>query len=84
MKDLVGLLTAIVLIATALYFIGLVWWKIFAKAGYRGVVGLLMFVPFVNLILICMLAFGRWPIQRELEHARRMLPSERRSVFDRR
>jgi hypothetical protein len=82
MKDLTGVLTVVVLTTTILYFVGLVWWKIFSKAGYRGVLGLLMFVPLVNLFMLCLLAFGEWPIQRELAHTKRMLPAEHHSVFD--
>lgn len=40
--------------------------KIFAKAGYCWALGLLMFVPIANIIMIFMLAFGEWPIQRQL------------------
>ena len=40
--------------------------KIFAKAGYCWALGLLMFVPIANIIMIFMLAFGEWPIQRKL------------------
>jgi len=83
MKELTGLLTVIVFAVTLLYFASLVWWKIFAKAGHRGALGLLMLVPGVNLIMLCLLAFGEWPIQRELDHTRRMLPPEHRSVFKR-
>ena len=82
MKDLHGLLTIIVLVTTILYFFGLVWWKIFARAGHRGALGLLMLVPVVNLVMPCVLAFGEWPVHRQLAHARKMLPTERRSVFD--
>ena len=45
----------------------LVWWKIFSKAGYSGAMGLLMLVPLVNFVMILILAFGQWPIHRELE-----------------
>jgi len=55
----------------------LVWWKIFAKAGYGGAFGLLMLVPGVNLIMICILAFGKWPVLREVEELRRQLRSAR-------
>ena len=41
--------------------------KIFSKAGYHWAMGLLMFVPIANLIMMCILAFGQWPIHRELE-----------------
>jgi len=49
----------------------LVWWKIFAKAGYGGALGLLMLVPGVNVVMICILAFGEWPVLRELKELRR-------------
>ena len=57
-------------------FLGLVWtvvkavvcWKIFAKAGYAGALGLLMLIPIVDVVMAFVLAFGRWPILRELEH----------------
>ncbi len=39
------------------------WWKIFSKAGYSGAFAFLVFVPFVgSLIILCVLAFSRWPI----------------------
>jgi hypothetical protein len=82
MQEFIGLTTVIVLVATVLYFIGLIWWKIFSKAGHRGVLGLLMLVPFLNLIMLCVLAFGEWPIERELSHTRKLLPPERKTIFD--
>ena len=50
-----------------------IWWKIFAKAGYSGAMGLLMFIPLVNLIMLLILAFGEWPVQRELQQLRQQL-----------
>lgn len=47
-----------------------IWWRIFAKAGYSGAMGLLMFVPIANVIVLLILAFGRWPIEEELERLR--------------
>ena len=44
----------------------LLWCKIFSKAGYCWALGLLLLVPFGNLILLLILAFGDWPILREL------------------
>ena len=41
-------------------------WKVFSKAGYGGPMGCLMFIPIVNLITLLVLAFGEWPIEREL------------------
>ncbi len=43
-------------------------WKIFSKAGYSGALGLLMLIPVVDIIMAFVLAFGQWPIHRELEH----------------
>jgi uncharacterized membrane protein YhaH (DUF805 family) len=38
------------------------YWKICAKAGYSGAMSLLNLVPFVgSIILVCILAFGKWP-----------------------
>ncbi len=39
-------------------------WRIFAKAGFSGWLGLLMIVPMVNLIALYVLAFSDWPIAR--------------------
>jgi hypothetical protein len=49
------------------------WWRICSKAGYSGAMGLLMLVPFGELILLCILAFGHWPTLRELEQLRQTL-----------
>ena len=40
--------------------------KIFAKTGYCWALGLLMLVPIANIIMAFVLAFGDWPIQKEL------------------
>jgi uncharacterized membrane protein len=37
-------------------------WKIFQKAGFNGVLAILMLVPFVNLFMIFYLAFTEWPV----------------------
>ncbi len=47
-----------------------IYWRIFAKAGYSGWMGLLMFVPIANFIALCILAFGEWPIYEELYRLR--------------
>ena len=48
----------------------LLWYRIFARTGYNGALGILMVVPGVNLILLFVLAFMRWPIERELRARR--------------
>ncbi len=45
--------------------------RICAKAGYSMWLGALAIVPGVNIALAFFLAFVRWPIERELERARR-------------
>ncbi len=55
---LIGLIVAII---TPLIFC-----KIFSKAGYCWALGLLMLVPIANIIMPFVLAFGNWPIQKEL------------------
>ncbi|MHC4148793.1 MAG: hypothetical protein ACYSR5_04840 [Planctomycetota bacterium] len=47
--------------------------SIFAKAGYHWALGLLMLVPIACIIMPFILAFGRWPIQRELRQLRQQL-----------
>ncbi len=59
---LIGL---VVLISSA---IGVVCWCMIVKrTGYNWALGLLMLVPIANIVLFLVLAFGTWPIQRELE-----------------
>ena len=40
--------------------------KIFAKAGYCWALSLLMLVPIADIIMAFVLAFGDWPINKEL------------------
>ena len=48
----------------------LVFCKIFSKAGYNWALGLLMLVPIANIIMLFVLAFAEWPIERELRSLR--------------
>lgn len=45
-------------------------WRIVGKTGYPGVLGLLLFVPVANLVMLLLLAFSEWPIERELQALR--------------
>ena len=45
---------------------------IFYKAGYSWALGLLMLVPIANIIMIFFLAFGDWPIRRELRQLKQV------------
>jgi hypothetical protein len=61
-----GILVAILVIALTL----LVYCKIVAKMGYSWALGLLMIVPFGNIILPLYLAFADWPVHKELRQLR--------------
>ena len=45
---------------------------IFYKAGYSWALGLLMLVPIANIIMIFVLAFGDWPVRRELRQLKQL------------
>lgn len=49
-----------------LVIVAWIWWRILAKTGYGGPLGLLMVVPIANLVLLLVLAFGEWPVEREV------------------
>ena len=48
----------------------LIFCKIFSRAGYSWALGLLMLVPIANIIMLFVLAFAEWPVQRELRSYR--------------
>ncbi len=49
----------------------IVWpfWRICHKAGYPGIMALLVFVPLVNLIFLYWFAFADWPSLRKADRA---------------
>ena len=65
---IVGILIAFVILMGLIVVIimALIFCKIFSKAGYCWALGLLMLVPIANVIMPFVLAFGDWPIQKEL------------------
>src|SRR5437762_9945029 len=69
-----GVMTLIMLLIglSVIVFSVVIYWKIFSKAGYSGAMGLLMFVPIANLIVLCVLAFAEWPVLREVNQLRQM------------
>lgn len=53
-----------------------VYWRIFAKAGYNGALSLLNLVPGIGpIVCMCILGFGRWPIEDALLAAGGQLPT---------
>jgi hypothetical protein len=61
------LLVWLMFVVGMLILIGTIAWKITAKTGYPGPLGLLYFVPLANLVFLIVLAFSEWPIHRELK-----------------
>ena len=62
-----GIIAVIILFALIGIAIGIILWcKIFSKTGYSWAMGLLILIPFGNLIIMLILAFGDWPILKEL------------------
>ena len=75
---LFGVMFFLFIIFTGLLISILMVWvhcRIFSKAGYCWALGLLMFVPIANIIMLFVLAFGEWPIYGEL----RMLRGQQQS-----
>ncbi|MFL5667294.1 MAG: hypothetical protein ACJ8BW_38995 [Ktedonobacteraceae bacterium] len=66
------ILISLLITVAVIVFSVIIYWKIFSKAGYSGALGLLMFVPIANIVVLCILAFGEWPIYRELNQLRQM------------
>ena len=46
------------------------YWRVASKAGYPGILSLLMLVPLANFILLLYFAFTDWPIELELRRLR--------------
>jgi len=61
-----GLFAILFGIAVAVVLVILPFWKIFSKAGFSGALSLLLFFPLVNIIMLFVLAFSEWPVEREL------------------
>jgi len=50
-----------------------IFWRIFKKTGQNGAMSLITLIPGVGiLVVLCILAFGRWPIETEVEQHRMM------------
>jgi hypothetical protein len=73
------ILSSVIFGVIAIVFAVIIYWRIFSKAGYSGAMGLLMFVPIANIIVLCILAFGNWPIYKELNYLRQQVAQGQRS-----
>jgi hypothetical protein len=68
-----GVQELLVILIPILALTFLPWFFIYKKAGYHPAMGCLMFFPIVNIVMLFILAFTEWPIERELRN-RRMPP----------
>ena len=70
----IGLLLVYLFIVVGLLVLtALVAWKITAKTGYPGVLGLLYFVPIANIVFLLIMAFSEWPVHREMKSLKEIL-----------
>lgn len=74
------ILSSVIFSLIAIIFAVIIYWRIFSKAGYSGAMGLLMFVPIANIIVLCILAFGNWPIYKELNYLRQQVAQGQRNL----
>ena len=61
---------AVVYVVGALIVLACVIWgwaRIFSKAGYSPLLGILMIVPLVGLVTFFWFAISRWPVRRGLD-----------------
>ena len=56
----------LIIIVVLLLIPGWLFWRICSKTGYPGALGLMAFIPLLNIFLIFILAFSEWPIERRL------------------
>lgn len=73
-----GPITSVVILGlfvVTLVVLAVVFYKLFQKAGFAGVLGLLMLVPVVNLGVALYLAFAEWPVLTELSQLKLLAAS---------
>lgn len=56
----------VVFTVLAFPFLVVPFWKIFSKAGYPGIMGVVMLIPLLNVVMLFFLGFSDWPVLREL------------------
>lgn len=56
-----GLLLMFVMIALVI----VPFWKLWQRTGHSGAISLLMVVPVLNVVMLYVLAFKKWPIEND-------------------
>lgn len=52
------------LVIVMLFFFYIPAWRIVRKAGYHGALSLLLLVPVLNIVMLWVFAFARWPVEQ--------------------
>jgi hypothetical protein len=63
----------LIVLAVVIAILIVPYWKIYSRTGQSGALSLLQLIPVINVIMLFILAFGEWPIERELKDAQRRL-----------
>ena len=59
-------LSVVLLLCLPMYILPLVaLWKICARVGFPGALGLLWLVPIANVVLLLYIAFAEWPVLKD-------------------
>jgi hypothetical protein len=75
-SDVDGSLGPVAVILLLLFYVAIIGFGIYMvtrvakKAGYPWGYGLLYLIPVVNLVILVMFVFSKWPVERELEQLR--------------
>lgn len=64
---LIRVIAGLVAIFIFLPVVVIPYWRIFSKAGFSGWLSLLILVPFVNLIILYVIAFSEWKYRDKLQ-----------------
>ena len=53
----------IILVMLAIYLVPL--WRIVSRAGFHGAFSVLALIPLVNIVMLWVFAFAKWPRERD-------------------
>ncbi len=75
----VAIMVGLILLTSLVITIVITWiyCKIFSKAGYCWALGLLTLVPIVNIVMLCVLGLGDWPVLKELRQLRQQAVADK-------
>jgi hypothetical protein len=65
-NPIIGFIPILVILFVAVPLV-IAWIKIFSRVGWASWLGVLMFIPLVNIVLMLVLGFKEWPIEKRLK-----------------